>query len=55
MAVSRLEGEATRMERQGDREEALNLRDRARKMRYEDPYTALQDELDEAVEKEVCT
>lgn len=53
MAVARLEGEATRLERQGEKEEAFNLRARANKMRYEDPYTALQDELDEAIKNEV--
>lgn len=53
MAVARLEGEAMRLERQGEKEEAVNLRARANKMRYEDPYTALQDELDEAIKNEV--
>lgn len=53
MAVSRAENEAVRLERQGELEEAAKLRKHADAMRYEDPYTALQDELDEAIKNEV--
>lgn len=53
MGVSRAELQAVKLERQGDAEEAAKFRARAEKMRYEDPYTALQDELDEAVKNEV--
>lgn len=53
MAVSRAESEAVRLERRGEVEEAAKLRKHADAMRYEDPYTALQDELDEAIKNEV--
>lgn len=55
MGVSRAELQAVKLERQGEVEEAAKFRARAEEMRYEDPYTALQDELDEAVKNEVCT
>lgn len=55
MAVSRAEGEAFRVERHGETEEAAKIREQVKAMRYEDPYTALQDELDEAVKNEVRT
>lgn len=53
MGVSRAELQAVKLERQGDTEEAAKFRARAEELRYEDPYTALQDELDEAVKNEV--
>ncbi|CAM9325694.1 unnamed protein product [Pylaiella littoralis] len=52
MGVSRAELQAVKLERQGEVEEAAKFRARAQEMRYEDPYTALQDELDEAVKNE---
>lgn len=54
MGVSRAELQAVKLERQGETEEAAKFRARAEELRYEDPYTALQDELDEAVKNEVC-
>lgn len=53
MGVSRAELQAVKLERQGDAEEAAKFRVRAEELRYEDPYTALQDQLDEAVKNEV--
>lgn len=53
MGVSRAELQAVKLERQGETEEAEKFRQRAKEMRYEDPYTALQDELDEAIKNEV--
>lgn len=53
MGVSRAELQAVKLERQGEVEEAAKFRARAEEMRYEDPYTALQDQLDEAVKNEV--
>ena len=53
VAVSKAEANALKLERQGEVEEAAKLRAHANSMRYEDPYTALQDELDEAVKNEV--
>ncbi|CAN0152054.1 unnamed protein product, partial [Ectocarpus fasciculatus] len=52
MGVSRAELQAVKLERQGEAEEAEKFRERAKEMRYEDPYTALQDELDEAIKNE---
>eukprot|EP00752_Nemacystus_decipiens_P002499 g2348.t1 len=52
MGVSRAELQAVKLERQGDAEEAAKFRARAEELRYEDPYTALQDQLDEAVKNE---
>lgn len=54
MGVSRAELQAVKLERQGETEEAAKLRAHAQELRYEDPYTALQDQLDEAVKNEVC-
>ena len=53
VAVSKIEAKALKLERQGEVEEAAELRAQANSMRYEDPYTALQDQLDEAVKNEV--
>lgn len=53
MGVSRAEQQAMKLERQGETEEAAKFRARAEELRYEDPYTALQDQLDEAVKNEV--
>lgn len=53
VAVSRAEAKAVKLERQGEVEEAKELRAQANSMRYEDPYTTLQDQLDEAVKNEV--
>lgn len=53
MGVSRAEQQAVKLERQGETEEAAKFRARAEELRYEDPYTALQDQLDEAVKNEV--
>lgn len=53
MGVSRAELQAVKLERQGETEEAAKFRARAEELRYEDPYTALQDQLDEAVKNEV--
>lgn len=55
VAVSKAEANAVKLERQGEVEEAAELRAHANSMRYEDPYTALQDQLDEAVKNEVIT
>ena len=55
VAVSKAEANAVKLERQGEVEEAAELRAHAKSMRYEDPYTALQDQLDEAVKNEVIT
>eukprot|EP00904_Undaria_pinnatifida_P011450 jgi/Undpi1/7435/HiC_scaffold_22.g09908.m1 len=52
VAVSRAEAKAVKLERQGEVEEAKELRAQANSMRYEDPYTTLQDQLDEAVKNE---
>ncbi|CAM9109187.1 unnamed protein product [Ectocarpus sp. 4 AP-2014] len=52
MGVSRAELQAVKLERQGQTEEAEKFRQRAKEMRYEDPFTALQDELDEAIKNE---
>ena len=46
MGVSRAELQAVKLERQGETEEAAKFRARAEELRYEDPYTALQDQLD---------
>lgn len=53
MAVAKAEGEAVRMERAGKVEEAAAKRARAEELKREDPYTELQDQLDEAIKKEV--
>lgn len=52
MAVAKAEGEAVRLERAGKTEEAAAKRTRAEELKREDPYTDLQDQLDDAIKKE---
>ncbi|CAN0079793.1 unnamed protein product, partial [Discosporangium mesarthrocarpum] len=50
--VWQLEGEAKRVERAGKLEEAKKMWNKARELRYKDPYTGLEEQLQEAVKKE---
>lgn len=54
MAVSKAESEVARLTRAGKTEEAEVMRAHVDALKHEDPYTSLQEQLDEAVEKEVC-
>lgn len=52
MAVSKAESEVARLTRAGKTEEAEAMRAHVDALKHEDPYTSLQEQLDEAVAKE---
>lgn len=52
MAVARAENDVARLTRAGKLEEAEAMRAHVDALKHEDPYTALQEQLDEAVQKE---